>query len=517
MLDDLTPMIAKFFSHIKDDLPASIVVFFVALPLCLGIAMASGAPLFSGIIAGVIGGVVVGALSGSPLGVSGPAAGLTVVVLDAMVSLGSWEMFLLALVLAGVFQLAMGYLRLGIIGYYFPTSVIKGMLAGIGLVIIIKQIPQAVGFVPDVSFSLAQRDGASTFLAFEHVLSSITPAAVITTLVGLLILVIWEVYLTPRYKAFRFIQGPMVAVLSGMVLNKVLPLFTPYEFTSDQLVQIPVFDGVSDFFSNFSQPAFSSEGFLNTQLYVVAFIIAVVASLETLLCVEATDKLDPQKRTTPTNRELKAQGVGNIISGMVGGLPITQVIVRSSANISFGGKTKLSAIMHGVFILICVLSIPHVLNLIPLSSLAAILFVVGYKLAKPSLFKRMFANGADQFVPFAATVMGILLTDLLNGIAIGMAVGIFYILRNNYKNPYAFEKLENIEAGTYTIVLSEEVSFLNKGRILTYLNAIPDKAKVCIDARRSRYIDFDVREIISNFKSGAAERQIQVEILGDKL
>ncbi len=504
------------FKHFKNDLPASIVVFFVALPLCLGIAMASGAPLFSGIIAGVIGGVVVGILSGSPLGVSGPAAGLAVVVLDAMVSLGSWEVFLLALVLAGILQVVMGHLKLGIIGYYFPTSVIKGMLAGIGLVIIIKQIPQAVGYAPEVSFSLAQRDGASTVFAFEQLLASLTPAAVISTIVSLSILLVWDIYLSERYKLFRFVQGPMVAVLSGIILYKFLPVYTPYAFAADQLVRIPEFSGVNDFLSNLSRPSFSLEVFMNGRLYVVAVIIALVASLETLLCVEATDKLDPQRRTTPTNRELKAQGVGNIISGLVGGLPITQVIIRSSANISFGGKTKLSAILHGVFILICVLSIPRVLNLIPLSSLAAILFVVGYKLARPSLFKRMYSFGADQFVPFAVTVLGILITDMLSGIAIGLVVGVFFILRNNYKNPYAFEKEENVEAGTYRMVLSEEVSFLNKGHILTYLNSIPDGAKVCIDARRSRYIDFDVREIIADFKRGAVERRIQVEFIGNE-
>ncbi len=501
--------------HIKSDLPASVVVFFVALPLCLGIAMASGAPLFSGIIAGVVGGVVVGALSGSPLGVSGPAAGLTVVVLDATVSLGSWESLLLAVVLAGLLQILMGYLKLGIIGYYFPSSVIKGMLTGIGLVIIIKQIPQALGYEPDAMVSMAQRDGLSTIAAFEGFVSSITPAAVISTIVGLVILIVWDVYLT-RFNVFRFIQGPMVTVFSGILLYTYLPVYTPYSFSEGQVVRIPEFSGIRDFFSSLSQPSFSTDLLFNSNLYLVAVVIAVVASLETLLCAEATDKLDPLKRTTPTNRELKAQGVGNVVSGLFGGLPVTQVIVRSSANISFGGKTKASTIMHGVFLLLCVLTVPHVLNLIPLSSLAAILFVVGYKLAKPSLFKIMYKSGTEQFVPFIATIIGILITDLLNGIAIGMAVGVFYILRNNYKNPYVFDKVEHEEEGVYTIVLSEEVSFLNKGRILSYLNSIPDNASVSIDIRRARYIDYDVQEIISDFASSAKERNINVNILSEK-
>lgn len=502
------------FSNLKHDLPASIVVFFVALPLCLGIAMASGAPLFAGIIAGVVGGIVVGGLSGSPLGVSGPAAGLAVVVFDAIASLGSWEALLLAVVLAGVLQIIMGYFKLGIIGYYFPTSVIKGMLAGIGLVIIIKQIPQAIGFVPEVSFTLAQRDGASTFFAFEQLWSSVSPAAIISTIIGMLILIVWETLLSPRFKIFRLIQGPFVVVVSGILLKIFLPVYTPFSFTAEQLVQIPVSEGILGFLSNITLPMFTQELFLNKQLYIVTVVIAVVASLETLLCVEATDKLDPYKRTTPTNRELKAQGVGNVLSGLLGGLPVTQVIVRSSANISFGGRSKFSAIFHGILIFLCVLAVPQVLNLIPLSSLAAILFLVGYKLATPMLFKTMYAHGKQQFIPFAATIAGILLTDLLVGIAIGMAVGVFYILHNNYKNPYYYAKKEEVQSGVYTIVLSEEVTFLNKGSILTYLNNIPNGSRVKIDARYSRYIDFDVRELIRDFTIAAPERNLSIEVIG---
>lgn len=505
---------SDLFKHLKNDLPASIIVFFVALPLCLGIAMASGAPLFAGIIAGIVGGVVVGSLSGSPLGVSGPAAGLAVIVMDAIVSLGSWEVFLLAVVFAGVLQILMGYLKLGIIGYYFPTSVIKGMLAGIGLVIIIKQIPQAIGYVSEVSSTLALRDGKSSLTAFEQLLASVNPAAVLTSVLALGVLILWESYLQNKHKIFRIIQGPLVVILLGIGLNLLLPVFTSLSFVDRQLVQIPISDGLSGFIGNLTFPSFSADMLLSKDLYIVALVIAVVASLETLLCVEATDKLDPYKRITPTNRELKAQGVGNMFSGLVGGLPITQVIVRSSANISFGGRTKLSAIMHGFFILIFVIAAPEILNLIPLSALAAILFVVGYKLATPQLFKRMYAQGLNQFLPFIITVAGILLTDLLTGIAIGMAVGIFSILRNNYLNPYSFATTEEASAKHYTLKLSEEVTFLNKGSILKYLKTIPDGAKLIIDAQQSRYIDFDVKEIIRDFSVNAKEREIEVEVLG---
>ncbi len=502
------------FKHLKNDLPASIVVFFVALPLCLGIAMASGAPLFAGIIAGVIGGVVVGSLSGSPLGVSGPAAGLVVIVMDAIQSLGTWESFLVALILAGILQLIMGYLKLGIIGYYFPTSVIKGMLSGIGLVIIIKQIPQAVGYVSDVSTTLAFRDARSSVMAFKTISDSLNPAAVLTSGLALVILILWESFFQNKHKIFRIIQGPMVVILLGIAMNLLLPIFTSLSFTDQQLVQIPVSEGLVGLVGNLTFPAFSVDMLANKKLYVVSLVVAVVASLETLLCAEATDKLDPYKRITPPNRELKAQGVGNVLSGLVGGLPITQVIVRSSANISFGGRTKLSTIMHGFFILIFVVAVPEVLNLIPLSVLAAILIIVGYKLASPRLFKRMYAHGLNQFLPFVVTVIGILLTDLLTGIAIGMAVGVFSILRNNYLNPYSFATTEETQDKTFTLKLSEEVTFLNKGSVLKYFKSIPNGAHITIDARQSRYIDFDVKEIIRDFSVNAKEREIEVEVLG---
>jgi MFS superfamily sulfate permease-like transporter len=509
----------KYFSEIKSDLPASIVVFFVAVPLCLGIALASGAPLFAGIIAGIVGGIVVGAASGSALGVSGPAAGLAVIVFGAIETLGgSWEAFLLAVVLAGVIQLLGGFFKLGTIAYYFPSSVIKGMLSGIGLLIILKQIPHAFGYDRDYEgdLSFQQADGENTFSELVNMLDYVTPGAVLVTIVSLIILLLWENVLMKKHKIFAMIQGPLVAVIAGIALNYCFQHnILSFTLSPKQIVQIPVAATVGDFFNQFTMPDFSQ--LTNPDVFVIAFVLAIVASLETLLCVEATDKLDPYKRVTPTNRELKAQGLGNIVSGMIGGLPLTQVIVRSSANITFGGKTKLSAIMHGMFLLISAVAIPMVLNMIPLATLAAILFVVGYKLAKPSLFKQVYKQGWEQFMPFVATIVGILFTDLLKGIAIGMAMAIFYILRNNFR--HAFDRIKDEEQANHdhVIVLSEDVSFLNKGSILQLLDHIPENSKVIIDGRKTRFIHHDVLEIIQNFKVNAEIKNITLELKGIKI
>jgi len=504
----------QFFKELKHDLPSSIVVLFVAIPLCLGIALASGAPLFAGIIAGIVGGVVVGFASGSSLGVSGPAAGLAVIVLSSIATLnGSWEAFLLAVIFAGVIQVFAGYLKLGTIAYYFPSSVIKGMLSGIGLLIILKQIPHSLGYDANYEGDLAfmQADGENTFSELINMFNYISPAAVIVTVISLFILLLWDNVLMKKHKFFMLIQGPLVAVFVGILLNYFYQNnILPFSLTEKQIVQIPVATDIASFFGQFSQPDFSQ--ITNIDVYIVALVMAIVASLETLLCVEATDKLDPFKRVTPTNRELKAQGLGNIVSGFVGGLPITQVIVRSSANIAFGGRTKLSTILHGVFLLISAISIPRLLNMIPLATLASILFVVGYKLAKPSLFKQIYKQGREQFVPFIATILGILLTDLLKGIAIGMAFGIFYILRNNFKNPYYIIKEEDKNDKEHIIVLSEEVSFLNKGSILQMLNHIPKNSKVIIDGSKSKFIHYDIIEIIENFIIHAKTINIEVEI-----
>jgi MFS superfamily sulfate permease-like transporter len=499
--------------ELRHDLPASIVVFFVAVPLCLGIALASGAPLFAGLIAGVVGGIVVGAASGSPLGVSGPAAGLAVIVLSAIATLGgSFDAFLAAVVLSGMMQIAMGYLGLGSIAYYFPSSVIKGMLTGIGLLIIIKQVPHALGSaLPPGEIPLVT-GGADATGALEALLNSMNPGAVLVTAVSLTLLIVWDAVLAPRFKLFRLVPGPLAAVATGILLSSLYASGAlPWALDAHQMVAIPIAGSLSEFLGQHTTPDFSV--LARTDVYVVAVVLALVASIETLLCVEATDRLDPQKRITPTDRELKAQGLGNILSGMIGGLPITQVIVRSSANITFGGRTKLSTILHGIWILVSIATIPWLLNMIPLATLAAVLFVVGYKLAKPALFQQMYRHGWEQFVPFVATVGGILATDLLRGIAIGMGVAIVVVLHHNLRNPFT---IQQHEPGTeeYRIQLAEEVSFLNKGRVLEQLAAIPDRSRVVIDATRSKVIDFDVREMLRDFRTSAPARDITVEFRG---
>lgn len=504
------------FATLRQDLPASIVVFFVAVPLCLGIALASGAPLFAGIIAGIVGGIIVGTASGSPLGVSGPAAGLAVIVLSSIESLGGWEIFLTAVVIAGILQIVLGYLKLGTIAYYFPSSVIKGMLTGIGLLIILKQIPHAFGY--DGSFegelSFRQLDNENTFSELINMLDFISPAVLLISVVSLGILIFWDNVLMKKHKIFAMINGPLVAVVVGIVLNYCYQAgMINLSLEPSEVVQLPVAGSFEEFMRQFTLPDFSQ--LANPQVYMVAFVIAVIASLETLLCVEATDKLDPYKRVTPTNRELKAQGLGNIISGLIGGLPITQVIVRSSANIAFGARSKMSAIMHGVLLLLSAISIPAILNMIPLGTLAAILFVVGYKLAKPAIFRELYRQGREQFVPFIVTVVAIMFTDLLKGILIGMAVAIYYVLRNNFKNPfYIWKKKDRQQGEIYHMALSEEATFLNKGSILQMLNHVPAKATVVIDATRCRAIHHDVIEIIQNFAVHAKALAITVEVKG---
>lgn len=506
----------NMFNEIKSDLPASIVVFFVAVPLCLGIALASGAPLFSGIIAGIIGGIVVGIASGSPLGVSGPAAGLAVIVLTAITTLGSWPAFLLAVVIAGIIQLIMGFAKAGFIAYFFPSSVIKGMLTGIGLLIILKQIPHALGYDKDAEGddSFLQANGENTFSAITNAFEWVTPGAVLIAVISIAILILWDTVLSKKHKIFQLIQGPIVVVILGIVMNYFFQSgVLNFTLASDQVVQLPVAQNLTEFFKQFTLPDFSQ--ITNPEIYRIAFVLAIVASLETLLCVEATDKLDPYKRVTPTNRELKAQGLGNILSGLIGGLPITQVIVRSSANISFGGKTKMSAILHGVFLLISALTIASVLNMIPLASLAAILIMVGYKLAKPELFKQMYKLGSEQFIPFMATIVAILLTDLLMGITIGMLFGIFFTLQHSYRNSHHLKTSLSKEEGkrVYHFELAEEVSFFNKASVLKALDEIPENSKVIIDCTRSKSIAHDVLELIVNFRTNAKTKKIEVETI----
>jgi SulP family sulfate permease len=504
----------NIFKEIKSDLPASIVVFFVALPLCLGIALASGAPLFSGIIAGIVGGIIVGIASGSALGVSGPAAGLAVIVLTSIATLGSWPAFLLSVVIAGILQLAMGFAKAGFIAYFFPTSVIKGMLTGIGLLIILKQIPHALGYDKDAEGDDAfiQADGENTFTAINSAYELLTPGAVLIATISIALLILWDVVLTKKYKVFQLIQGPIVVVFLGILINYLFQNgILNFTLASDQVVQLPVAKNLTQFLTQFTFPDFTQLN--NPEIYKIAVVLAIVASLETLLCVEATDKLDPDKRVTPTNRELKAQGLGNIFSGLIGGLPITQVIVRSSANISFGGKTKISAILHGVFLLISAITISGLLNMIPLASLAAILIMVGYKLAKPELFKQMYKLGWEQFVPFMATIIAILLTDLLMGITIGMMFGIFYTLKHSYRNSHHLKTSLNATDGkqVYHMELAEEVSFFNKASVLQALEEIPENSTVIIDCTKSKSIAHDVIELIVNYRTNAKTKNIQVE------
>lgn len=494
-------------SNLKYDIPASIIVFLVAVPLCLGIALASGAPLFSGIIAGIVGGIVVGAASGSQLGVSGPAAGLAVIVLTAIQELGAFEIFLLAVVIGGVFQMILGFMKAGIIGYYFPSSVIKGMLAGIGVIIFLKQIPYAFGYE-----KLKEKEGT-----FEQIgnmigdMGALSLGATIITLVSLAILILWEQKFMKKIKVFQLIQGPLVVVSLSIFLGIIFQNIPGLALNSNMMVDILVPETIGGFFGQFTFPDFSA--ITMPAVWVSGITIAVVASLETLLCLDATDKLDPYKRVTPTNRELKAQGLGNIVSGLIGGLPLTQVIVRSSTNIQSGGRTKMSAILHGFILLISAMAIPFVLNLIPLASLAAILFMVGYKLAKPVLFKEMYGLGQSHFVPFMVTILGIVFTDLLMGIGMGLAVAIFYVLYNNYKKPFLFEKDKHLKDGVIRLALAEDVTFINKASIQRTLSQIPDDSRVIIDASKSINIDFDVIEIIEEFEVNAKHRDISLTII----
>ncbi|MGB0897083.1 MAG: SulP family inorganic anion transporter [Flavobacteriaceae bacterium] len=505
------------FKSIKSDLPASIVVFFVALPLCLGIALASGAPLFSGLIAGIIGGVIVGGLSGSKIGVSGPAAGLAAIVLTAIGTLGGYENFLVAVVLGGVIQLIFGILKAGIIGYYFPSSVIKGMLTGIGIIIILKQIPHFFGYDadPEGDFAFFQVDGENTFSEIFVTLNNISLGATIIGLIGLAILLLWSNVLSKKGKIFQLIQGPLVAVVAGIVYFTLTESNAKFGINPAHLVSVPVPEDFNSFLGQFSFPNFSV--ITNPEVWVVAFTIALVASLETLLCVEATDKLDPHKNVTPTNRELLAQGTGNIISGLIGGLPITQVIVRSSANIQSGGRSKLSAIIHGFLLLISVILIPTLLNKIPLSVLAAVLLIVGYKLAKPALFKQMYDLGWKQFIPFVVTVLGIVFTDLLMGIGMGLAVGVVVILIKSYQNSHFLHIEDNSNGETkIKMTLAEEVTFFNKGAILKELDKLPEHSYLELDVRKTRYLDNDIIEILDDFAFKAHERHIHIKLISER-
>lgn len=507
----------SIFANIKQDLPASIVVFFVAVPLCLGIALASGAPLFAGIIAGIVGGIVIGSISNSALGVSGPAAGLTVIVLSSIATIGSFEGFLVAVILAGMFQIVLGSLRAGIIGYYFPSAVIKGMLSAIGIIIIMKQIPHAIGYDADYEgdLSFLQADGENTFSELIRMIDSVTPGAIVICLLAMSIMLLWEIDGIKKNRFLKFAQGPLVAVIVGIIYQLTMSTHFPgLSIGQSHLVNVPVANDITDFFGQFTLPDFS---YLSKSVtWVTALTIAIVASVETLLSVEATDKLDPHRRSTNNNRELIAQGTGNMISGLIGGLPTTQVILRSSANIQSGAQTKLSTILHGFLLLVCVATIPFVLNLVPLAVLAAILFMVGYKLAKPATFVEMYRLGWSQFLPFISTIIGVVFTDLLKGIGLGLVVAVVILLRESFKNSHVLDVHESNNGDKHVrIILAEEVYFLNKGAIADELNKLPEGGTVTIDASRTVSIDHDVQEVISDFRKTAKTKNILVKVILD--
>jgi MFS superfamily sulfate permease-like transporter len=490
------------------DFPSSIVVFLVALPLCLGIALASNAPLFSGIIAGIIGGIVIGFLSGSQLSVSGPAAGLTAIVAAAILKLPTFETFLLAIVICGVLQVVLGFVKAGVIGDYVPSCVIKGMLAAIGMILILKQFPHLIGYdanyLGDESFSQANNE--NTFSGIINAVKYITPVAVLIGVVGLVFQFAWEKFTANKKGFIKIIPAPLIVVLVGIAINELVKNGSTYAIDPKHMVNLPMAQSTSEFFSFFTSPDFN--GLLNKDVWIAGVTLALVASLETLLSIEAIDELDPYQRVTNKERELKAQGIGNILSGLIGGLPVTSVIVRSSANVNAGARTKMSAIYHGVLLLLCVALIPGLLNLIPKSALAAVLIYTGYKLAKPALFKAYYKKGWDQFLPFVITIAAILLTDLLIGVLIGIGVGLFFVIRSNFKTSVFIVNDHN----KYLIRLRKDVSFLNKPIIKNKLEEIPEDASVLIDASRADFIDKDIIEVIEDFAIHAPLKNIRVEV-----
>jgi MFS superfamily sulfate permease-like transporter len=489
------------------DIPASIVVFLVALPLCLGVALASNAPLFSGLISGIIGGIVIGFLSGSQLSVSGPAAGLTAIVAAAILKLPSFETFLLAVVICGVFQLLFGFMKAGIIGDFVPNSVIKGMLAAIGLILILKQLPHLVGY--DSNFegdeSFKQPNNENTFSSIAHALKYITPVAVIIGVISLAFQFGWEKFTADKKGFIKLLPAPLVVVLLGIGILQIAS-GSAYALDPSHMVSIPQASSASEFISFFTLPDFG--GLVNKEVWIAGITLALVASLETLLSIEAIDDLDPYQRVTNKERELKAQGIGNMLSGLIGGLPVTSVIVRSSANVNAGAKSKMSTMMHGALLLLCVALIPSILNMIPKAALAAVLIFTGYKLAKPSLFKSYYKKGWDQFLPFVLTILAILFTDLLIGVLIGIGVSIFFIVRSNFKTSVFIVHDDN----RYLFRLRKDVTFLNKPYIKNKLEEVPENSFVLIDASRADFIDKDVVEVIEDFTKHASLKSIRVQV-----
>lgn len=490
------------------DFSASVVVFLVALPLCLGIALGSGAPLFSGLIAGIVGGIIVGSISGSQLSVSGPAAGLTAIVAPGILKVPAFEVFLLSVFIAGTIQVILGYLKAGVFGDYVPSGVIKGMLSAIGILLILKQLPHLIGYDADYEgdYTFIQQDSNNTFSEIFIALNKITPLAMIIGVSSLVIQIVWDKVLAKKAKIFKLIPAPLIVVLAGVAMNLFLSNGNNLLLNKEQLVNIPQANSAKEFLSFFTLPDVSF--IMLPEVWISGLTIAVVASLESLLNIEAADKLDPYKRVTPTDRELKAQGIGNMICGLIGGLPVTSVVVRTSANINAGAKTKASAVMHGILLLTVVVTIPFLINLIPLSALAAVLIYTGYKLAKPSLFKEMYQKGFDQFMPFAITIIAIIFTDLLIGIVIGIGVGLFFVMRSNFKTSFFVVNDEK----RYLFRLRKDVSFLNKPILKRKLETIPDNSSVLIDISRADFIDKDIIEVINEFLKHASLKNIKAEV-----
>ena len=506
---------------------AGLIVFLIALPLCLGIAQASHAPLFSGIVAGVIGGIVIGFFSKSNLSVSGPAAGLIAIVIGAIETMSpknaagvpdlnaGFDFFLCSVIIAGGLQIVLGIIRAGSIANYFPNNVIEGMLAGIGITIIVKEIPNAVGFVKGgETAGMADADDGFIWNQITASLQHIQPGALIISVTGVIILALW---LTKAFHKVRLLPAGLFVVVLGTLINEMFKVTNPqWYLDSTHLVRLPVPQSASDFVAQFHLPNFS--GFMKPEVWKTGVIIAIVASIETLLCIEATDKLDPLKRYTPGNAELRAQGIGNMISGLVGGLPITSVIVRSSANINAGARTKLSTILHGSLLLVCVASIPMVLNHIPKAALSAILIFTGYRLCKPSVFRHMWKEGGvTQFVPFAVTALAVYFLNLLEGVAIGLVISILFMLRQNMRIPFYYQRSSYSNGDLIKLTLAQEVSFLNKASIKQTLDNLPANSSVIIDASLTEYIDFDVLDLIRDFYATKAEEKgIKLSLVGFK-
>jgi len=496
---------------LRHDLPAGLSVFLVALPLCLGIALASGAPLYSGLLSGIIGGLVVAFASGSQLAVSGPAAGLTTIVAASIISLGDYKIFLLAVIVAGLFQILLGLLKLGSIANYFPSSVIKGMLAAIGIILILKQIPLALGYdQPDfwasgVSKIFSKNRSSEGFQNFNQHIST---GAILITVISLFMLILLQ---QPFAKKIKLIPAALLVVTVGILVNM---LFTKMgsglSLKQTQLVNIP-----SNIFANISFPDLS-KFFSTTEIWKDGLIIGLLATLETLLCIEAVDKLDKRNRVTPVNRELIAQGIGNMTCGFLGAIPITAVVVRGSANVDAGGRTKLAAFTHGLFLLLAVLIIPFLLNKIPFASLSAILLITGYNLTKPKLYRNMWSLGWKQFAPFLITIVVILFTDLLIGVCIGLLASIYFIVRNNFKAEYKITRtmLNGIE--TEYIKLNSNVTFLNKVKLRKTLDEVNEYSVLTIDGSECNFIDYDILEIISEYENKAHDRHIELHLIGIK-